>query len=266
MTKQGCPAISVAFVVAVALALVIPPSLPAQTQPHAGQVSRVIPQVAIQRGGQSQSAAESAPVYWQDVVVTQQLARARISLDDGSILNVGSDSSLTITKHDSGKQQTQIDLTYGKIRSNAVHLSKPKASFEVHSPVGTAGVVGTDFFLSFENAVLRLIVFEGAVRFCNLAGACVTVGQGQMSAIRSSDQPPDAPVPAPNVDVTEAISSTSIGGSGADTGQKVPPHHSTWFYVGLGLLAVVPPAVLIPVLTTRTTKPNCRINPKAAGC
>jgi hypothetical protein len=44
-------------------------------------------------------------VDWQDTVNAQANARARVTLDDGSVLNVGSDSSAKVTKHDAGAQQ-----------------------------------------------------------------------------------------------------------------------------------------------------------------
>ena len=72
-------------------------------------------------------------------------------LDDGSVLNVGSESSMKVEKHDSGAQQTQLELTYGKLRSQAQKIAKPDGKFEVHTPAGVAGVVGTDFYVGFDN-------------------------------------------------------------------------------------------------------------------
>ena len=186
--------------VAVSLLLVAPADVGAQAAAsmaqHAGKIANLIPSVNLTRAGQQTAAELQMPVMWEDTVATGHLARARVQLDDGSVLNVGSDSSLRVTKHDAAAQQTELELEYGRVRSNAVKQTKPGANFQIRTPTGVAGVVGTDFFLSFENYVTRLIVFEGRVRFCNLAGVCVEVGQGQMSSIRS-DEAPDAPVPAP---------------------------------------------------------------------
>jgi len=79
-------------------------------------------------------------------VNTQVNARARIALDDGSVLNVGSESSMKVVKHDAGAQQTELELTYGKLRTQAQKIAKPDGKFEVRTPAGVAGVVGTDFF------------------------------------------------------------------------------------------------------------------------
>src|ERR1700757_2212241 len=122
------------------------------TPQRAGEVSRVIPAVSIARGGKTISASAKTVVDWQDVVSTQASARARVALDDGSVLNVGSDSSIKVLKHDGGTQQTELELTFGKIRSQAQKITKPDGKFEVKTPAGVAGGGGAGFFVGFENS------------------------------------------------------------------------------------------------------------------
>src|SRR6185369_10542076 len=128
--------------------LCIPNGIMAADTPgqRAGEVSRVIPAVSIARGAKTISASAKTVVDWQDVVNTQASARARIALDDGSVLNVGSESSIKVVKHDGGAQQTELELTYGKLRSQAQKITKADGKFQVKTPAGVAGVVGTDFF------------------------------------------------------------------------------------------------------------------------
>ena len=156
---------------------------------RAGEVSRVIPAVSIARSGKTIAASAKTPVDWQDLVNTQVNARARIALDDGSVLNVGSESSMKVVKHDAGAQQTELELTYGKLRTQAQKIAKPDGKFEVRTPAGVAGVVGTDFFVAFDNTTgtMNVITFEGLVKVCNLAGVCVLVKAGQMTSVRSGD-------------------------------------------------------------------------------
>src|ERR1700687_2898083 len=181
----------VALTFLVSLSIIVPPDVPAQVAQRAGQVSRAIPDVAIARGTQQLPAPVKALVDWGDVVHTGDGGRARVSLDDGSVRNVGSSSSLTVTQHNSAAQQTQIELTYGRMRSQVVKQAKPNAKFEVHTAVGVAGVVGTDFFLGYMNDIFQLIVFDGHVKFCNLDGVCVDVLAGQIASIRNGHQSPD---------------------------------------------------------------------------
>ncbi len=236
----------IALVVFASLSLVIPPDIMAQASQRAGQVSRAIPDVAIARGPQQLPAPVKALVDWGDVVHTGDGGRARVALDDGSLLNVGSSSSLIVTQHNAAAQQTQIELTYGRMRSQVVKQSKPNAKFEIHTAVGVAGVVGTDFFLSYLNGLFQVVVFEGAVKFCNLDGMCVTVLAGQMSTIRGGHQPPDQPSQATPSELTDAANATSVGVVAAG---GAPVHHlGPWGILGLTMLVVIP-AIVIPLAT-----------------
>jgi ferric-dicitrate binding protein FerR (iron transport regulator) len=171
---------------------------------RAGQIDRMIPVVGITRGKQNINAAAKTIVNWEDVVNTQAGARARIVLDDGSILNVGSKSSLRVVKHDAGGQQTELELTYGKLRSQAAKITKPGGKFEVRTPAGVAGVVGTDYFVSFLNSLMMVIVYVDIARVCNLANVCVDVVAGQFTSVRAGDNSPPLP-PAAVVDSAKFI-------------------------------------------------------------
>jgi hypothetical protein len=244
------------------------PQVPGQ---HAGKVSALIPAVNVVRGGQSITATPEIPVLWEDTIATGHLARARVALDDGSVLNVGADSSLRVTKHDAASQQTDLELGYGRVRANAVKQTKPGASFQIRTPTGVAGVVGTDFFLAFENYVTRIVVFEGKVRFCNRAGVCVEVNQGQSSTIRG-DQDPDAPAIAPNTDLMDAGRSTALHGAGAGASAGSLAGHGLL----LGSLLVVGVAVPVVLIRSLSKTPTCgsgtstavagKAQPAASGC
>ena len=220
------------------------------TPQRAGEVSRVIPAVSIARGAKSISASAKTAVDWQDVVSTQASARARVTLDDGSVLNVGSDSSIKVVKHDGGAQQTELELTFGKIRSQAQKITKPDGKFEVKTPAGVAGVVGTDFFAAFDNSTgtMNVIVFEGIVKVCNLAGVCVMVKAGQMTNVRSNDSTgPQAPTQATLDVLVDAGTTTDVGG-GVGV-QNVGRHLGKSAGITLGILAVIP-AIVIPIVAT----------------
>src|ERR1700674_4677203 len=215
----------IALTVLASLSILVPQDVPAQVAQRAGQISRAIPEVAIARGTQQLPAPVKTLVDWGDVVKTSDGGRARVALDDGSVLNVGSSSTLTVTQHNAAAQQTQIELTYGRMRSQVVKQAKPNAKFEVHTAVGVAGVVGTDFFLSYLNGLFQLVVFEGHVKFCNLDGVCVDVLAGQIATIRDGHQPPDQPSQATPAELTEAAVATSIG---ASVGAPPVHHISPW--------------------------------------
>ena len=236
-------------------------ALPDTPNQRAGEVSRVIPAVSLLRGAKTMSANAKTPVDWQDVVNTQANGRARVSLDDGSVLNVGSDSSMKIVKHDAGAQQTDLEVTVGKIRSQAQKISQPNGKFEVHTPAGVAGVVGTDFYVSYENGVMNVTVFDGFVKVCNLAGICVTVKAGQFTTVRNGDSSGPAPPNQASLSaLSDAVASTTLE---APSGIGQVHHIGKGTAITIGILAVIP-IVVVPIVATRSsgtpppfTPPKC---------
>jgi hypothetical protein len=234
----------------------------AQQQPgvqRAGEVSRVIPSVTIERDGKDMGASASTVVAWNDQISTVANARARVGLDDGSVLNVGSDSAMRVLKHDAAAQQTELELTYGKLRSRAQKVVKTNGKFEVRTGAGIAGVVGTDFYVGYDRAqgVMTVLVFEGLVRVCNLAGACVILRPGEMTTVHNDGTPPLPPILTPLDSATAAAADTDDGGEAATTspssaaqsgkgnnrqrggGSPVGAGSSTFVWYAIGVVAVV---------------------------
>ena len=265
-TKSPC-----AFGMALLLSLLI--AIPADTWAapqasgqHAGEVSRVIPAVSIARSGKTITALAKTAVDWQDLVNTQANARARIALDDGSVLNVGSESSMKVVKHDAGAQQTELELTYGKLRTQAQKIAKPDGKFEVRTPAGVAGVVGTDFFVAFDNTTgtMNVIAFEGLVKVCNLTRVCVLVKAGQMTSVRSGDN--SGPLPPQQATLDLLVSTSKDTDAGGQLGvQTAGPHSGLSTWGTLGIVAAVPAIAISIALTRSNGNPaGCtRNNPKA---
>ena len=267
-TKSRC---ALGLSVSLALLLAIPADTLAAPQgagQRAGEVSRLIPAVSIARGSKSITASPKSVVNWQDLVNTQANARARITLDDGSVLNVGSESSMKIVKHDAGAQQTELELTYGKLRTQAQKIAKPDGKFEVRTPAGVAGVVGTDFFVGYDvtTNVMNVIAFEGFVKVCNLAGVCVLVKAGQMTSVRNGDN--SAPTPPAQAALDVLVSLTKDTDLGTPSGTPgVGPHLGPWGTVGIVAGAV---GVGLGVGLTRSggtqVQRGCKPNPQTGLC
>ena len=70
---------------------------------------------------------------------------------------------------------------------------------------------------------MTVIVFEGFVRVCNLAGVCVVVKAGQTTTVRNGDSSgPAVPAQALLGTLTDAVNSTNLGdGLGLE-----PVHHT----------------------------------------
>lgn len=176
----------------------------------AGQVSRLLPDVQIGRASQQTTASIAAPVYWNDDLHSGPVGRARVSLNDGSLLNLGSNSELLVVQHDAQAQQTSLDLAVGRMRAAVVKLSRPGAKFEIRTSTGVAGVIGTDFYLLATPDFTEIIVFEGVVRFTPFAtGQAVNVSAGMKAQI-SRDGSIVGPLLALFGEIQEAKNSTDV--------------------------------------------------------
>jgi hypothetical protein len=239
------------LVLVICLALVLPPDVAAQAAQSAGKITTVVPIVNVVRGAQQVSASTSQQVFWGDVINTGHLARARIALNDGSIVSVGSDSNLTIAKHDAGQQQTDLELNYGRVRAKATKLVKPDAHFQIRTPVGVAGVVGTDMVVLFDiNGKMEVICIEGACKVCDNLGHCVLMKGGEQSSVRSNEQP-SQPNPATPMNMTEAVNTTAATGAGA-TGGGIGVGAGVAVGVGAAVGATVAIVVVRVVTKTQT--------------
>ena len=249
------------FIAALALAVSILLAMPfdaaiaaAQTAQAeaAGKITAVLPVVNVVRGPQQVPASMNAQVFWGDTVNTGHLARARVSLTDGSILSVGSDSNLTIVKHDATGQQTDLDLNYGKVRAQAAKLVKPDAHFKVRTPVGVAGVVGTIMIVSFDaTGTMNVICEEGTCQACDLGGNCVTLHGGQESNVHNNTAP-SQPTPTTPLNMTTALNSTSSTGAAGAAGAGVSVGTAAAVGVGAAAAAVVATVVVRAVSKTST--------------
>jgi hypothetical protein len=178
---------------------------------HAGTITALMPTDYIYRAGAKTLAAKDAPVNWLDEVESSGNGRARIVLEDGSILSVGSKSRLKIVQHDAQSQNTSLELLGGKVRAEVRKLSSPSGSFEIRTSTAVCGVLGTDFYLETDGKKTRLVVLEGRVSFRPIingviaaAAAGVTVVAGQMSSAAAGA------VAAP---VTSSLASTTVSAS-----------------------------------------------------
>ena len=219
--------------------------LPAMAQPGgsnqvAGQINALIP--AATRN--SQTAKVKEELNWNDLLKTEKTGRVRAGLKDGSILSVGSDSELRIVQHDTVSQQTELEMDFGKVRSQVTKVTKAGGKFEMKTPNAVIGVIGTDFYTSFEGNKTTVICYKGQITVTPIGSAvaagvsssAITVSAGQMVVV-TSDVPPAAPSQTPS-DVLEAsLSATAVVA-------EAPPHHGhlvrnvligSGLAVGLGL-------------------------------
>jgi hypothetical protein len=140
----------------------------------AGQITAIIP--AATRN--AQPAKNKDALQWNDLLQTTDTGRLRAGLTDGSILSLGSSSQLRVVQHDAASQQTSLEIGYGKLRSRVVKITQPNGKFEVKTPNAVIGVIGTDFYVAYENDLTTVICYVGQV---------TVISQGASKVVRKSD-------------------------------------------------------------------------------
>jgi FecR-like protein len=165
---------SIKSLIASVLCLLLSPlpafcAAPDATQ-HAGQINGLIPQV--QRNGAPTKLKDD--VEWNDLLHTEHSGRVRAGLGDGSIISLGSDSEIRVVQHDSASQRTELELGFGKMRNQAVKITRPGGKYEVRTPLAVIGVIGTDFYVAHENNRTTVICYKGQVSVTPLGNARVT--------------------------------------------------------------------------------------------
>lgn len=142
---------------------------------NAGQISALIPSATRN----SIPAKVKDNLVWNDLLKTEQKGRVRASLADGSILSVGSNSELRVVQHDAASQQTSLEVDFGKVRSKVVKITQPNGKFEVKTANAVIGVIGTDFFVSYEPDKTTVICYTGKVWVTPIGNSKVVKNSGQ---------------------------------------------------------------------------------------
>jgi FecR protein len=186
--------------VLLSLLLVATPLFAAPTDGQtAGEVKALIPDA----WRNSQPTKVKDGLAWNDLLQTSDHGRLRAGLTDGSMLSLGSNSALKVVQHDAVSQQTSMYMSYGKLRNQVVKITQPSGKYEVRTPNAVIGVIGTDFYVGYENELTTVICYVGKVSVSPL---------GPAKVVRKSDQA--------NADQAQI---TLIPGQLVVIGTKIPP-------------------------------------------
>jgi ferric-dicitrate binding protein FerR (iron transport regulator) len=185
-----------------AAALLLPSGANAQAESHgshvAGHITALVPEDSVVREQQTIPAAKDMALLWRDVVKTDSAGRVRIDLADGSVLSLSSDAHLQILRHDARRQQTILQLLYGRLLASAMHIGRSGGKFDVSTPTAVLGVVGTRFGVKVDPESTDVLCREGAVRVRNADTSVegeVVVRAGEFTHVERG-KPPSPPAPA----------------------------------------------------------------------
>ncbi len=167
----------------------------------------------ILRQGESQEEALQLHevINLNDLVRTLQSGRARVELVDGSTLNLASWSSVKILQHDPQAQQTDFELTWGKVHANVKKITTPGGKFELHTNGAVIGTIDTSYVASFYNGDTEVCGVDGVTEVRSSSpkiAKTVRLHKAQCTDVVVGQAPTD-PVHAPNV-VADMLDQTQV--------------------------------------------------------
>lgn len=132
----------------------------------AGEVTRVRGTVSVKRAGVQLPLNEGDAVMVGDVVTTLAESRLRLALKDGSQINLGELTRLTIAEFDFAQEtmsrQAAFDLQAGLLQAITAKAGAG-SSFAIRTSNAVAATRGTDWIVEAKKAETTVIVREGKV-------------------------------------------------------------------------------------------------------
>lgn len=132
----------------------------------AGTVERLKGTVSLKRGDSQSALAEGDTVMPGDVVTTLAESRLRISLADGSTLNLGELTRVTIAEfaftRETLSRQAAFDLQSGLLQAITSKVG-PGSSFVIRTGNAVAATRATQWIVEAKKAETTVIVQEGQV-------------------------------------------------------------------------------------------------------
>mgnify|MGYP006282644997 CR=1 FL=1 len=177
--------------------------------------------VEIRRAGDgAEKASLKAPLEVGDVVATTR-GRVQLSFTDGSIISLGSNTTIEITAYEYDPAESKAGMTttvrqgFFRVLGGAITKIAP-GNFKTHTPTATIGVRGS-YFVGTATATLTRVAFLGGtgIYLENEFGSMDLNQAGDMG--EAGDEGPPSDVEDPNF-VGNALDATGVGGGDEDAG------------------------------------------------
>ncbi len=172
---------------------------PAVHAAPAGNALGVDPAANAAIDGETRTLVVGSDIFIGDLVKTGPRGQVQILFADNTELVVGPSSALTIEdyliRNDGSAGKLAVDMLSGAFRFATGNSAKNR--YQITTPTGTIGVRGTEFDVIVEgkgrgdeNGETRILLYEGAVRFCTFDGDCKDLTSfcelGQISSAETS--------------------------------------------------------------------------------
>lgn len=161
----------------------------------------------------------ASPIFRKDRIKTGAQAKSSFTFDDGSILTLGENSVVNITKHiydpDKGFREMVVEVSLGAVKFLVTKAKGENSTFKVVTPAVTASVRGTEFVVIVKpDGNTNLVTLEGVIEATPLLpngtqGKPATIAGGQTQEI-SNQGTASRVEQAPLTIVEEARTKTSV--------------------------------------------------------
>lgn len=141
----------------------------------------------------------AAPIFTQDRINTGSKAKSSFTFDDGSILTLGENSIVHISKHvydpDKGFRETIVNVSVGVAKFVVSKTLGKGSSFKVVTPVVTTSVRGTEFVVIVDpTGKTQIIILEGSVQTIprgpdGQEGKPANISEGEIQSISAKGAP-----------------------------------------------------------------------------
>lgn len=116
---------------------------------------------------QSRDLSRKAPVFNIDQVSTGAQSQAQFRMLDGALLALQSDTELLISEYKAGSATEQgsvvMELVKGSLRTVTGSIKGEAGNYQLKTPVGSIGIRGTTFQLSYINEIMLVGVWDGQI-------------------------------------------------------------------------------------------------------
>lgn len=116
---------------------------------------------------QSRGLSRKAPVFNIDQVSTGAQSQAQFRMLDGALLALQSDTELLISEYKAGSATEQgsvvMELVKGSLRTVTGSIKGDAGNYQLKTPVGSIGIRGTTFQLSYINEIMLVGVWDGQI-------------------------------------------------------------------------------------------------------
>ncbi|MBU1620739.1 MAG: FecR family protein [Gammaproteobacteria bacterium] len=175
---------------------------------------------------QSRDLSRKAPVFNIDQVSTGAQSQAQFRMLDGALLALQSDTELLISEYKASSATEQgsvvMELVKGSLRTVTGSIKGDAGNYQLKTPVGSIGIRGTTFQLSYINEIMLVGVWDGQIelQLTRSDGTVenVTFGGGQSTSFaRISRAGQVTPLLSPPAEFAGNIVSARRGSSDSGT-------------------------------------------------